>query len=133
MPKFVIQEHWATAHHFDFRLEMDGVLRSWAIPKGPPLESGIKRLAVQVDDHPLDYGSFQGEIPEGNYGAGKVSIWDEGEYTLNERTPKSLKITLYGKKIIGDYALIHFKRDKGKEMWLLIREKRNRIGENAPH
>ncbi len=122
MPRFVIHEHWATAHHFDFRLEMDGVLKSWAVPKGPPLEGGIKRLAVQVDDHPLDYGSFEGVIPEGNYGAGKVSIWDEGNYILNERKPNSMKITLEGRKIRGEYALVHFKKDKGKELWLLIKE-----------
>jgi len=122
MQRFVIHEHWATAHHFDFRLEMDGVLKSWAVPKGPPMEYGIKRLAVQVDDHPLDYGSFEGVIPEGNYGAGKVSIWDEGNYILNERKPNSMKITLEGKKISGEYALVHFKKDKEKDLWLLIKE-----------
>jgi bifunctional non-homologous end joining protein LigD len=101
---------------------MDGVLKSWAVPKGPPLEGGIKRLAVQVDDHPVDYGSFEGVIPEGNYGAGKVSIWDEGNYILNERKPSSMKITLEGRKIRGEYALVHFKKDKGKDLWLLIKE-----------
>jgi bifunctional non-homologous end joining protein LigD len=122
MPTFVVHEHWATAHHFDFRLEMDGVLKSWAVPKGPPLESGIKRLAVAVDDHPLDYGSFEGNIPAGSYGAGRVVIWDKGDYTLIERAPRVLRFELHGNKLKGEYALIYFKEEGGQEQWLLLKK-----------
>jgi len=122
MPSFVIHEHWATAHHFDFRLEMDGVLKSWAVPKGPPLEAGINRLAVAVDDHPIDYGSFEGTIPEGGYGAGKVVIWDKGEYTLIERGPRLLRFELHGNKLKGEYALVYFKEERGQAQWLLLRK-----------
>jgi bifunctional non-homologous end joining protein LigD len=122
VPSFVVHEHWATAHHFDFRLEMDGVLKSWAVPKGPPLGSGIKRLAVAVDDHPLDYGSFEGSIPEGSYGAGKVVIWDKGEYTLIERAPRLLRFELHGNKLRGEYALVYFKEERGQAQWLLLKK-----------
>jgi bifunctional non-homologous end joining protein LigD len=122
VPSFVVHEHWATAHHFDFRLEMDGVLKSWAVPKGPPLGSGIKRLAVAVDDHPLDYGSFEGSIPEGSYGAGKVVIWDKGEYTLIERVPRLLRFELHGNKLRGEYALVYFKEERGQAQWLLLKK-----------
>jgi bifunctional non-homologous end joining protein LigD len=122
MPSFVVHEHWATAHHFDFRLKMDGVPKSWAVPKGPPLEAGIKRLAVAVDDHPLDYGSFEGTIPEGGYGAGKVLIWDKGEYTLIERAPRLLRFELHGNKLKGEYALVYFKEERAQAQWLLLRK-----------
>ena len=122
MPSFVVQEHWTTAHHFDFRLEMDGVLKSWAVPKGPPLEPGIKRLAMAVDDHPMDYGSFEGTIPDGNYGAGKVEIWDSGEYDLIERGPKIIRFELHGRKLTGEYALILFKEERGKAQWLILKK-----------
>lgn len=122
MPKFVIHEHWATQHHFDFRLEMDGVLKSWAVPKGPPTEPRIKRLAMQVDDHPLEYGSFQGTIPEGQYGAGKVEIWDQGEYQLLEQAPRKLRFTLHGKKLEGEYELILFKWQGKQAQWLLFKK-----------
>lgn len=119
MPEFVVHEHWASHHHFDFRLEMDGVLKSWAVPKGVPDAAGIKRLAMQVDDHSLDYGSFEGTIPEGYYGAGKVEIWDKGEYTLEERTPTLIRFTLHGTKLQGEYALVLMGGGKGQ--WLLLK------------
>jgi DNA ligase D-like protein (predicted 3'-phosphoesterase) len=101
---------------------MDGVLKSWAVPKGPPLEAGIKRLAVAVDDHPIDYGSFEGTIPEGGYGAGKVVIWDKGEYTLIERGSRLLRFELHGNKLTGEYALVYFKEERGQAEWLLLRK-----------
>lgn len=129
MAVFVVHEHWATAHHFDFRLEMDGVLKSWAVPKGPPVASGIKRLAMAVDDHPLEYGSFQGTIPEGGYGAGKVIIWDHGDYTLKERTARIIQFELHGAKLKGDYELLYWKEERGRAQWLLFmpskKEKKN--------
>jgi DNA ligase D-like protein (predicted 3'-phosphoesterase) len=123
MPSFVVHEHWATRHHFDFRLEMDGVLKSWAVPKGPPVDSGVKRLAVAVEDHALEYASFEGTIPEGEYGAGKVSIWDKGEYTLIERTPRLIRIELHGSKLTGEYALIFTREQRGQQQWLLLKRK----------
>jgi DNA ligase D-like protein (predicted 3'-phosphoesterase) len=123
MPSFVVHEHWATRHHFDFRLEMDGVLKSWAVPKGPPVDSGVKRLAVAVEDHALEYASFEGTIPEGEYGAGKVSIWDKGEYTLIERTPRLIRIELHGSKLTGEYTLIFTREQRGQQQWLLLKRK----------
>ncbi|MEM2896865.1 MAG: DNA polymerase ligase N-terminal domain-containing protein [Candidatus Bathyarchaeia archaeon] len=117
---FVVQQHHATHLHYDFRLEMDNVLKSWAIPKEPPLQSGVKRLAVEVEDHPVSYIDFEGIIPEGMYGAGKVKIWDKGTYTLKHRSRDKIEITLHGGKLKGDYALIRFKGDKN---WLLIKKK----------
>jgi DNA ligase D-like protein (predicted 3'-phosphoesterase) len=113
---FVVHEHWASHHHFDLRLEMDGVLKSWAVPKEPPLK-GIKRLAIQVEDHPLSYASFEGEIPEGFYGAGKVKIWDKGNYDLVEKDEKKIVFILKGKKLTGKYCLLKF-RDKN---WLFFK------------
>jgi DNA ligase D-like protein (predicted 3'-phosphoesterase) len=98
---------------------MEGVLKSWAVPKGVPVESGVRRLAVQVEDHPIDYIDFAGEIPEGEYGAGTVEIWDKGEFVLEEKTPDQLQFTLRGEKLSGGYALIH---TDGKN-WLLIKRK----------
>jgi DNA ligase D-like protein (predicted 3'-phosphoesterase) len=119
MPRFVVQEHWATQHHFDFRLEMDGVLKSWAVPKGVPVAPGIRHLAMQVGDHRLEYGSFEGVIPKGEYGAGKVEVWDKGDFTLEERTPTLIRFTLQGAKLEGEYALVLMKADKGQ--WLLLK------------
>jgi bifunctional non-homologous end joining protein LigD len=125
--RFVIQKHHARNLHYDFRLEVDGVLKSWAIPKGLPKRAKDKRLAVQTEDHPLEYLHFEGEIPEGHYGAGTVEIWDEGKF-LNLKKELSLKsalkrgqveIYLEGKKYKGGYALIHFK----EKNWLIIKMK----------
>lgn len=117
--KFVIQKHQATHLHYDFRLEMDGVLKSWAIPKDPPTKSGVKRLAVQVEDHALDYINFEGTIPEGMYGAGTVEIWDKGTYILKTRKENKIEFILQGSKLEGTYLLIRF-RNKN---WLLFRKK----------
>ncbi|MEM2872877.1 MAG: DNA polymerase ligase N-terminal domain-containing protein [Nitrososphaerales archaeon] len=124
MPRFVVHEHWASRHHFDFRLEMDGVLKSWAVPKGPPLESGVKRLAVEVEDHPLEYADFEGTIPEGEYGAGKVEIWDRGEYWLKAKTPKEIRFELKGKKLDGEFTLFLMKEERGRRRWLLFKRKK---------
>jgi bifunctional non-homologous end joining protein LigD len=120
--RFVVQEHHATHLHWDFRLEMDGVLKSWAIPKVPPTKLGIKRLAVPVEDHPLDYIDFKGVIPEGEYGAGVVKIWDSGTYELESRTPSKIVFRLLGKKMRGRYVLIQTKWGKGVN-WLLFQTK----------
>jgi len=121
--RFVVQEHHATHLHWDFRLEMDGVLKSWAVPKQPPLKSGLKRLAIQVEDHALDYINFHGKIPEGQYGAGEVKIWDKGTYNLKERTKDKIEFELKGKKMKGLYALVRFK-GAGAKNWLLIKAKK---------
>lgn len=118
--RFVIHKHQATHLHYDFRLEMNGVLKSWAVPKQPPLKSGIKRLAVQVADHDLDYINFHGKIEEG-YGAGTVEIWDKGTYELKNKTKDKIEFIIKGKKMKGHYALVRF---KGSEKnWLLIKAK----------
>jgi len=117
---FVVQRHQARRLHYDFRLEMDGVLKSWAVPKEPPLQPGVKRLAVEVEDHPLEYANFEGVIPEGIYGAGRVEIWDRGLYQLKHRSKDKIEFTLNGEKMKGHYVLIRFKGDKN---WLLIKKK----------
>jgi len=119
--RFVIHKHHATHLHYDFRLEMDGVLKSWAVPKEPPQESGVKRLAVEVEDHELSYIDFEGTIPEGMYGAGKVEIWDKGTYTLKHRTKDKVEFVLHGEKLSGNYILIRF---KGAKNWLLFKKKK---------
>jgi len=124
--KFVVHEHHASRLHYDFRLEIAGVLKSWAIPKGPSMNPSDKRLAVMVDDHPLEYGEFEGIIPQGHYGAGPVLIWDSGEFqpegdpgvALNKGR---MSFTLKGKKLKGSFSLILMKgRGSGKD-WLLIK------------
>ncbi len=98
---------------------MDGVLKSWAVPKEPPTQSGIRRLAMQVEDHELDYINFEGTIPKGEYGAGTVEIWDKGTYVLKNRTDKIIEFTLNGSKLKGGYALVNFK----EKNWLLLKKK----------
>ena len=115
---FVIHKHYASHLHWDLRLEMNGVLASWAVPKEPPKAKGIKRLAVQVEDHPLQYATFKGTIPEGNYGAGTVSIWDKGTYEIFEKTPKKILFALHGKKLKGRYVLIKTGYGGKKSGWL---------------
>ncbi|MDD3492469.1 MAG: DNA polymerase ligase N-terminal domain-containing protein [Candidatus Thermoplasmatota archaeon] len=119
--RFVVHEHQATHHHFDFRLEMDGVAKSWAVPKKIPTGRGEKRLAVQVEDHSIDYMSFEGHIPEGRYGAGEVSIWDQGDYQMEERSPRGMKFVLRGQRLDGRYVLIPFPK-AGDNAWLMIKE-----------
>lgn len=117
---YVIQRHDASKLHHDLRLEMDGVLKSWAIPKEPPTEKGIKRLAIETEDHPLNYANFEGTIPEGQYGAGEVEIWDEGEYELLERKPnEKIIVKIKGERLQGKYCLINF-TDEEKN-WLFFK------------
>lgn len=117
---YVIQKHAATRLHYDLRLEMKGVLKSWAIPKEPPTTTNVKRLAVQVEDHSLEYANFEGVIPEGQYGAGKVEIWDRGTYRLLERTDNKIIFELDGEKLRGTYCLIRF---RGEKNWLFFKKK----------
>jgi len=117
---YVVQKHDATHLHYDLRLEMDGVLKSWAVPKTPPTERGVKRLAVQVEDHPVEYADFEGTIPEGQYGAGTVEIWDKGQYVLKERDENKLVFEVKGRVLRGVYCLIRF---KGKKNWLFFKKK----------
>jgi len=117
---YVIQKHAATHLHFDLRLEMDGVLKSWAIPKEPPTSPAVKRLAVQVEDHSVDYASFEGTIAEGEYGAGTVEIWDKGTYKLIDRKEDKLIVEIDGAKLSGVYVLVRF---KDKKNWLFFKKK----------
>ncbi|MDB5193877.1 MAG: 3-phosphoesterase [Segetibacter sp.] len=132
---FVIQRHKASRLHYDFRLEMEGVLKSWAVPKGPSLNPKDKRLAMMVEDHPYDYKNFAGEIPEGNYGAGIVEIWDEGTYEyidgegiddekklMTGLKSGNLKFIMHGKKLKGEFALVRLKGEDEKS-WLLIKHR----------
>src|SRR4030066_851711 len=124
--KFIIHEHHATRLHYDFRLEIGGVLKSWAIPKGPSMNSADKRLAVMVEDHLLEYGDFEGIIPEGLYGAGSVLIWDTGEFEA-EGDPEialrqgKLRFTLNGRKLKGGFSLVLMRGKGTGKQWLLIK------------
>jgi DNA ligase D-like protein (predicted 3'-phosphoesterase) len=119
---YVIQKHSATHLHYDLRLEMDNVLKSWAIPKEPPTFAGVRRLAIQVEDHPVEYATFEGIIPEGEYGAGTVEIWDRGSYNLIDRKEDKLVIEINGGKLKGIYVLVRFKDPKE---WLFFKKKTN--------
>jgi len=117
--RFVVQEHHARRLHWDFRLELDGALKSWAIPRGPPEEPGIRRLAVEVEDHPVDYITFEGSIPKGEYGAGTVKVWDKGKFKLKRRTIDIYEFWLKGKRLVGKYTLVRFK----ERNWLMLKSK----------
>jgi len=118
---YVIQKHDASHLHHDLRLEMNRTLKSWAVPKEPPTKKGIKRLAIQVEDHPLSYARFQGEIKSG-YGKGTVEIWDEGTYELLEKDPKKIEIKIHGKKLKGNYVLIKTNYgNKPEKSWLFMK------------
>jgi bifunctional non-homologous end joining protein LigD len=119
---FVVQEHHARRLHYDLRLERQGVLKSWAVPKGIPDQPGQKRLAVATEDHPLEYGTFEGVIPKGEYGAGEVKIWDKGEYDLKVWNEDKIEFTLKGQRLKGKYVLTKFKRADRKD-WLLTKAK----------
>jgi bifunctional non-homologous end joining protein LigD len=128
---YVIQKHRATALHYDFRIEWKGVLLSWAVPKGPALDPTVRRLAMQVEDHPIDYATFEGVIPEGEYGGGTVMVWDRGTWTPEQEDVDAalakgdLKMTLHGKKLKGSWVLVRtrgYGRDDGKS-WLLIKHR----------
>ncbi len=119
---FVIQEHHARRLHWDLRLEIGGTLKSWAVPKEPPAEKGLKRLAIQVEDHPIEYANFEGIIPEGNYGAGVVTIYDKGEFVLNEKSDNKLIFELKGKKLNGVFSLVYVP-NMGDNSWLFFKTK----------
>ncbi len=128
---FVVQEHHARRLHYDFRLEVNGVMKSWAVPKGPSMNPGDKRLAIQTEDHPLEYAKFQGEIPQGNYGAGEVIVWDNGTFEAEGNLPAQqqldrgeLKFILHGKKLTGSFVLVKIRsRQAGKQEWLMIKHR----------
>ena len=123
-PLFVVQRHDARRLHYDFRLERDGALASWAVPKGVPLEPGEQHLAVHVEDHPIEYAKFEGDIPKGNYGAGTVEIWDTGTYELvEEKRNGGLTVRLHGERLNGTWALVPAKLDGKEENWLIVRKR----------
>jgi DNA ligase D-like protein (predicted 3'-phosphoesterase) len=127
-PIFVVQKHAASSLHYDFRLEVDGVLKSWAVPKGPSTDPREKRLAVEVEDHPLDYADFEGGIGAGNYGAGAVIVWDTGPYTSAEPMEEALRgghvvVNLDGHKLHGDYLLQRTRKLGSRQQWLLIKRR----------
>jgi bifunctional non-homologous end joining protein LigD len=133
---FVIQKHAASHLHYDLRLELDGVMKSWAVPKGPSLDPAVKRLAMQVEDHPIEYNAFEGTIPKGEYGGGSVMLWDRGSYTYGGSDPDPVeglrrgyqkgdfKFVLQGKRLRGSWVLVRTRRDdKGRAQWLLIKHR----------
>ena len=121
MPKYVIQKHDASNLHYDLRMEFDGVLKSWAVPKKPPKKPGVKRLAIKVEDHSIEYGEFEGEIKEG-YGKGTVEIWDKGEFELIDRKEEKIVVEIKGEKLQGKYTVL--KTDyEGGDKWLFFKNK----------
>jgi bifunctional non-homologous end joining protein LigD len=132
--RFVIQKHAASHLHFDFRLELDGVMKSWAVPKGPSYDPTVKRLAMQVEDHPIEYNTFEGTIPKGEYGGGTVMIWDRGTYEAESGDGQEgvregysrgdLKIVMHGERMQGSWVLVRTRRDpRGRNQWLLIKHR----------
>jgi len=122
-PLYVVQEHDASNLHWDFRLERDGVLKSWALPKKPPTDAGPRRLAIQVDDHSLEHGDFEGTIPEGEYGAGTVKIWDRGTFEVIEWSDHKVAVEIQGEKLNGIYYLIQTKPEEESQNWLFFKKK----------
>jgi bifunctional non-homologous end joining protein LigD len=132
--RFVIQKHAATRLHFDFRLELDGVMKSWAVPKGPSYDPAVRRLAMQVEDHPIEYNTFEGTIPKGEYGGGTVMLWDRGTYEAEEGGGEDalragyergdLKFILHGKRLKGGWVLVRMRRGEDERpQWLLIKHR----------
>ena len=118
--RFVVQRHDARTLHYDFRLEREGVFVSWAVPKGLPEEAGVQRLALRVEDHDLSFGDFEGEIPEGQYGAGTIEVWDRGVFDLLNWSEERIDVRIHGQRYSGRYVLLRFRR-KGEREWLLSR------------
>jgi bifunctional non-homologous end joining protein LigD len=140
--RFVIQKHAASHLHFDFRLELDGVMKSWAVPKGPSYDPTVKRLAMQVEDHPIEYNDFEGTIPKGEYGGGTVMIWDRGTYEAQSGDGQEgvregysrgdLKIIMHGERMQGSWVLVRTRRDpRGRNQWLLIKHRDHLAMEGA--
>jgi bifunctional non-homologous end joining protein LigD len=130
--RFAVQKHWASRLHYDFRLEVGGALASWAVPKGPSLDPAVRRLAVRVEDHSLDYLLYEGGLPEGEYGAGTVIVWDHGQYAPEPAMSNAefesalragrLRFALEGRKLRGLWALVRFRSERGKPDWWLLRK-----------
>ncbi len=131
--RFVVQKHAASHLHYDFRLELDGVMKSWAVPKGPSYDPAVRRLAMEVEDHPIEYNTFEGTIPKGQYGGGTVMLWDRGTYepeggggedALRDGYERGdLKIVLHGKRLMGGWVLVRMRRDGERAQWLLIKHR----------
>src|SRR6476619_7470643 len=133
LPIFVVQRHDARRLHYDFRLELNGALASWAVPKGIPLEPGARALAVHVEDHPLEYATFEGEIPKGQYGAGTVEIWDTGTYELvEEKKNGGLTVRLHGSKLRGTWSLVPAHLSGDEKNWLILRKRDDAAPAPAP-
>jgi len=131
--RFVVQKHAASHLHYDFRLELDGVMKSWAVPKGPSYDPSVRRLAMEVEDHPIEYNTFEGTIPKGEYGGGTVMLWDRGTYAAEDGGGEEslrdgyergdLKFVLHGKRLLGAWVLVRTRRERGRAQWLLIKHR----------